>query len=241
MVTSVRQSAEWGMGSLQKQFPRITLPLPHNADKRALVLECCFRLYNFRNRMGGRNQIRTSFDPAWILELSNSSSSSSSSSSHGPYYGGTTLSALPVVRGGTVGAPGRGSGASPLPAPTGTAVGGAYGAPATTFAGLGASHDPLAAGPDCGHLPLSPPLGDAGWDDGAQSSWERDQSFLRIPNGAFDGIAGRSGPAPGSLYAEQDGYDDDDEADPPATGRNRSPPVLPPPGLQARTPLHLLP
>eukprot|EP00808_Paulinella_micropora_P032049 g41816.t1 len=69
MVTSVRQSAEWGMGSLQKQFPRITLPLPHNADKRALVLECCFRLYNFRNRMGGRNQIRTSFDPAWILEL----------------------------------------------------------------------------------------------------------------------------------------------------------------------------
>eukprot|EP00808_Paulinella_micropora_P024241 g6371.t1 len=69
MVTSVRQSAEWGIGSLQKQFPRITLPLPHNADKRALVLECCFRLYNFRNRMGGRNQIRTSFDPAWILEL----------------------------------------------------------------------------------------------------------------------------------------------------------------------------
>eukprot|EP00808_Paulinella_micropora_P030807 g37300.t1 len=64
IVTSVRQSAEWGMGSLQKQFPRITLPLPHNADKRDLVLECCFRLYNFRNRMGGRNQIRTSFDPA---------------------------------------------------------------------------------------------------------------------------------------------------------------------------------
>jgi hypothetical protein len=60
-ITSARQAAEWGMGSIEKPFPRILEPLPYNQKLRRVRLENLFRLYNFRVRKTGISQIRTYF------------------------------------------------------------------------------------------------------------------------------------------------------------------------------------
>ncbi|KAE9008465.1 hypothetical protein PR001_g15472 [Phytophthora rubi] len=42
-ITSVRQAAEWGMGSMQKVFSRLNLPLPYNPEVRGRLLNNIFR------------------------------------------------------------------------------------------------------------------------------------------------------------------------------------------------------
>jgi len=72
VVTSLRQAAEWGMRSVQASFPRIKLPdgLPADKHKRARILFIIFRLFNFRVRVVGVNQIRTVFHPQWHVPAS---------------------------------------------------------------------------------------------------------------------------------------------------------------------------
>ena len=60
-LTAVRQSAEWGMQTLQSMWPRITCPLPTNARVRSDLLDTSFMLHNFMTNAVGRNQNRTVF------------------------------------------------------------------------------------------------------------------------------------------------------------------------------------
>ncbi|KAE8882467.1 hypothetical protein PF003_g33357 [Phytophthora fragariae] len=60
-ITSVRQAAEWGMGSVQKVYSRLNLPLPYDPVLRGLRLNNMFRLANYRVRTVGISQIRTTF------------------------------------------------------------------------------------------------------------------------------------------------------------------------------------
>ncbi|EGZ20042.1 hypothetical protein PHYSODRAFT_354259 [Phytophthora sojae] len=60
-ITSVRQAADWGMGSVQKVYSRLNLPLPHEPALRGLRLNNLFRLANYRVRTVGISQIRTTF------------------------------------------------------------------------------------------------------------------------------------------------------------------------------------
>ncbi|ETN11224.1 hypothetical protein PPTG_10171 [Phytophthora nicotianae INRA-310] len=47
-ITSVRQAAEWGMGSIQKVYCRLNLPLPYDPELRGMRLDNLFRLVNYR-------------------------------------------------------------------------------------------------------------------------------------------------------------------------------------------------
>ncbi|KAE9217726.1 hypothetical protein PF004_g14076 [Phytophthora fragariae] len=58
-VTFVRQSAEWGMGSVEKVYHRLLLPLPYDVNKRKTRLDNLFRMSNFHVRTVGISQIRT--------------------------------------------------------------------------------------------------------------------------------------------------------------------------------------
>uniref|UniRef100_H3GVX1 DDE Tnp4 domain-containing protein n=1 Tax=Phytophthora ramorum TaxID=164328 RepID=H3GVX1_PHYRM len=60
-ITSVRQAAEWGMGSVQKVFSRLNLPLPYDQELRGMRLNKLFRLANYRVRAVGISQICTAF------------------------------------------------------------------------------------------------------------------------------------------------------------------------------------
>ncbi|OWZ09114.1 hypothetical protein PHMEG_00018239 [Phytophthora megakarya] len=60
-ITSIRQTAEWGMGSVEKVYHRLLHPLPYDMDKRKLRLDNLFRLANFRVRMEEISQIRTTW------------------------------------------------------------------------------------------------------------------------------------------------------------------------------------
>ncbi|KAE9283429.1 hypothetical protein PF008_g27411 [Phytophthora fragariae] len=60
-ITSVRQAAEWGMGSVQKVYSRLNLPLPYDPKLRDLRLDNLFRMANYRVRTVGISQIRTAF------------------------------------------------------------------------------------------------------------------------------------------------------------------------------------
>jgi hypothetical protein len=72
---SVRQAAEWGMGSLQRDFCILRGPLPVDAAERRLILDAVVLLHNFRCVVARcPNQIRTTFEeapPRWnpALEL----------------------------------------------------------------------------------------------------------------------------------------------------------------------------
>jgi len=61
MVTSCRQSVEWGNRSLKAQFGRLKA-LPQDASQRNTIITCCLRLYNLRTRVVQINQIRTVFN-----------------------------------------------------------------------------------------------------------------------------------------------------------------------------------
>lgn len=58
-AVSIRQAAEWGMGSFQRVWGRLQLPLQWNKKKRRMLLNLAVRLHNTRARLVGLNQIRT--------------------------------------------------------------------------------------------------------------------------------------------------------------------------------------
>lgn len=65
-VVSFRQTAEWGMRSIQGSFSRLKMPLhPNDAPLRRRLLEVIVHLHNVRTRRVGLNQIRTTYNPIW--------------------------------------------------------------------------------------------------------------------------------------------------------------------------------
>ncbi|KAF1789470.1 hypothetical protein GQ600_2870 [Phytophthora cactorum] len=58
-ITFIRQSADWGMGSVEKGFLRLLLSLPYDIHKRRQLLDNLFRLSNYRVRTVRIGQIRT--------------------------------------------------------------------------------------------------------------------------------------------------------------------------------------
>jgi hypothetical protein len=60
-ITSIRQSAEWSMGSVEKALHRLLMPLPFEKNKRQQRLENLFRLSNYRVRTVGISEIHTAF------------------------------------------------------------------------------------------------------------------------------------------------------------------------------------
>lgn len=65
-LLSYRQTAEWGMRSIQGVFGRLRLPLTIEDDKeRSDMLEVCMRLTNVRTKRVGINQIRSVYMPIW--------------------------------------------------------------------------------------------------------------------------------------------------------------------------------
>jgi hypothetical protein len=60
-ITSLRQACEWGMGSIQKPFKRLLVPLPWRDSVRGVRLSNIFRLWNVRVRNTGVSQIREVF------------------------------------------------------------------------------------------------------------------------------------------------------------------------------------
>lgn len=65
-MLSYRQTAEWGMRSIQGSFGRLRMPLPINDEQfRADLLECVFRLHQVRTRRIGHNEIREVYMPQW--------------------------------------------------------------------------------------------------------------------------------------------------------------------------------
>lgn len=68
-LLSYRQTAEWGMRSLQGSFGRLRVPLEVNdVGRRADLLEICVRLHNLRARRVGFNQIRTVYMHEWCAD-----------------------------------------------------------------------------------------------------------------------------------------------------------------------------
>lgn len=67
-ITSIRQVAEWGMGSVGKVYRRLRLPLPFNPGHRGVSIENIFRLANYRVRTVWISQTRTTYEGT--LELS---------------------------------------------------------------------------------------------------------------------------------------------------------------------------
>lgn len=68
-LLSYRQTAEWGMRSLQGSFGRLRVPLTINYNShRAYILETITRLHNLRTRCVGINQIRSVYMPMWSKE-----------------------------------------------------------------------------------------------------------------------------------------------------------------------------
>lgn len=66
LILSYRQTAEWGMQELQGSFGRLRIPLGiEDMDKRADLIETCFRLHNLRTRLVGINQIKNMYVPVW--------------------------------------------------------------------------------------------------------------------------------------------------------------------------------
>jgi hypothetical protein len=58
----MRQSAEWGMGAVERVYRQLLLPLPYNQYVRARRLETMYRLYNYGIRTTGINQIKSYFN-----------------------------------------------------------------------------------------------------------------------------------------------------------------------------------
>ncbi len=68
-LLSYRQTAEWGMRTLQGSFGRLRVPLEvNNNDRRADLLEICVRLHNLRAWRVGFNQIRTVYMRTWCSD-----------------------------------------------------------------------------------------------------------------------------------------------------------------------------
>ncbi|KAG2997392.1 hypothetical protein PC119_g17686 [Phytophthora cactorum] len=68
-ITSVRQAAEWAMGSIQKVYSRLNLTLPYDLKLRGLRLNNLFRMVNYHVRTVGISMIRTTFTGAMEMSL----------------------------------------------------------------------------------------------------------------------------------------------------------------------------
>ena len=65
-ILSYRQTAEWGMRELQGSFGWLRIPLGiEDMDKRADLLETCFRLHNLCTQLVGINHIKNVYVPIW--------------------------------------------------------------------------------------------------------------------------------------------------------------------------------
>jgi len=65
-LLSYRQTAEWGMRTMQGSFGRLRVPLPITYhERRGDLLEACTRLFNLRTHCVGYNQIQTVYMPIW--------------------------------------------------------------------------------------------------------------------------------------------------------------------------------
>lgn len=65
-LLSYRQTAEWGMRSLQGSFGRLHVPLEINhTDQRASLIETCVRLHNLRAQRVEINQICNVYMKEW--------------------------------------------------------------------------------------------------------------------------------------------------------------------------------
>ena len=65
-LLSYRQTAEWGMRTMQGSFGRLRVPLDINDEMgRQVLLETCVRLNNICARCVGINQIRSVYMPVW--------------------------------------------------------------------------------------------------------------------------------------------------------------------------------
>ncbi len=63
-ATSIRQSAEWGMGQFQASFPRIKDHIWYEENGEGhIMLQTLVHLFNFRTNCIGCNQIRSVFLP----------------------------------------------------------------------------------------------------------------------------------------------------------------------------------
>ncbi|GMF14611.1 unnamed protein product [Phytophthora fragariaefolia] len=60
-ITFIRQSIEWGMGSVEKVFHRLALPLPYDVQQRRIRPDNLFRLSNHRVLTVEISAIRTTF------------------------------------------------------------------------------------------------------------------------------------------------------------------------------------
>jgi len=68
-VTSMRQSAEWGMRAVQSSFPRLKERFVYEErGERKIILKMMILLYNVRARRVGINQIRNTYIPALRLD-----------------------------------------------------------------------------------------------------------------------------------------------------------------------------
>ena len=66
-LKSARQSAEWGMRSLQGSFGRPRIPLPSDdVSFRQLVLVLCCRLFQIRARVVGISEIQAVYERIWL-------------------------------------------------------------------------------------------------------------------------------------------------------------------------------
>lgn len=61
-ITSMRQSAEWGMGAVCKVYRILNNRLSWNQSKRGRLLNILHKLYNYRVRTTGISQIKNYFD-----------------------------------------------------------------------------------------------------------------------------------------------------------------------------------
>lgn len=62
---SLRQSAEWGMRSLQGTFTRLKSRLTSDKQKRSKLIHCIILLHNFRTHHVGLNEIAEVFNPEY--------------------------------------------------------------------------------------------------------------------------------------------------------------------------------
>ena len=60
-ITSMRQSAEWGMGAVSKVYRILLLKLTHDKKRRGRLLTVTHKLYNYRVRTTGISQIKNYF------------------------------------------------------------------------------------------------------------------------------------------------------------------------------------
>ncbi len=61
-ICSMRQSAEWGMHSVEKVYRILLRKLSYNQIKRGRLLKVLHKLHNYRVRTTGISQIKTYFD-----------------------------------------------------------------------------------------------------------------------------------------------------------------------------------